>query len=275
MEKSNEITMLEYKQLLKIMLKDLHNICMTNQLKYFVAYGTLIGAVRHDGFIPWDDDVDVCMPREDYEQLVKIISQGNYPYYMLTPENSLNYYNNFSRFCSNKGYLTLKGTINIDNLGPFIDVIPLDKVPEDHDERQRYYTEITKYYSMIRNSLPSRYYKTLHAKRYIKIRLNLVKRIYGKYVIGIEKAKRKRQELILKYKNEETRMLSGTFDRLSDKMIVYQDEISTLELHKFEDIDVMIPSKYDDILTRTYGDYMKLPPADERISLHHFTPFWK
>ena len=270
-----KISSSEYKELLKDMLDDFHKICIRNNLAYFVAFGTLIGTVRHDGFIPWDDDIDVCMPRDDYEQLISIIEKEDSPYYMLTPGNSRYYYNNFSRFCSKKGFLTLHGIIDIDNLGPFIDVIPLDNVTEDENKRQEYYQRVRELYLLTRYSLPGRYFKTLTLKKRLKMYLNLPKRIYARLMGGTEGIKKQKEMAIEKYRNMPTGLLSASFDRLSDILLIRSEEIEELLLHPFEDIEVMIPAKYDQILKRIYGDYMKLPPIDQQVPKHHFIPYWK
>lgn len=276
MKKENlkRIDLIEYKELIKEMLNDFHLLCMKNQLKYFVAYGTLIGAVRHNGFIPWDDDVDVCMPREDYEKLIKIMDEHNEKYYMLTPFNSRYYFNNFSRFCSRKGKLDLKGVVYIDNLGPFIDVIPLDRVPDNQLERSVYYKRVREYFESIRYSLPSRYYRELSWKGRVKMHMNIPKKIINKYFVGLEKLKEQREKYITQYNSENTGILCGSFDRQSDKLLIFENEIEQLVVHKFEDINILIPAEYDAILTRTYGDYMKYPPVELQVAHHHFIPYW-
>ena len=264
----------EYKELLTEMLDYFHKLCERNNLKYFVAFGTLIGTIRHGGFIPWDDDIDVCMPRADYDRLIDIMNNSNNLYYMLTPKNSKYYYNNFSRFCSKRGVLKLKGVINIDNLGPFIDVMPLDKVPENESERLQYYQEVRKYYSLVKYSLPKQYYNTMNTVKKIKIKLNLPKRISA-ILYGTEFVKNKREELIVQYQDTNSHLLSSTFDIMSDELLLMDNEVENIEIHSFENISVCIPSEYDVILRRVYGNYMDLPPVEQRVSTHHFTPYWK
>ena len=170
--RQKEMSMSDYRMILKEMLSDLHSICMENHIRYFVAFGTLLGAIRHNGFIPWDDDIDICMPREDYEKFCCLLNSKRYPYYMLTPEDNRFYYNCFSRFCSQKGTLRLKGIMDINQLGPFIDVFTLDRITKDNHERQVYYHKIRKYTVLARYALPFKYYKTLTFKRKIKQYLN-------------------------------------------------------------------------------------------------------
>lgn len=274
-ETMKKIDISEYKSLVKEMLNDFHNLCVEKKLRYFVAYGTLIGAVRHNGFIPWDDDIDVCMPREDYEKLIEIVGKQDEKYYMLTPSNSKYYFNNFSRFCSRKGILYLSKVVSIDYLGPFIDVIPLDKVTSEKAERNLYYKTIRKLFMIIKHSLPMRYYRSLSWKGKIKMILYLPRNLFFRYFVRIDKLKQMKEEYITQYNSTDSDLLCGTFDIQSDKLLIYKSEIEKLLPHKFEDITVLIPSGYDTILTRIYGDYMKYPPVELQIAHHHFIPYWK
>lgn len=267
----------DYKTLVKDMLGYVHKVCIENNIHYFVAYGTLIGAVRHDGYIPWDDDIDIWMLGEDYERFVDVFSQSTQNYYILSADNSPNYYNLMSRICSKAGTLKLKGVTNIDNLGPFIDIFPIYKAPEEYEERMKFYEEIKNANFDVRYSIPFKYYRTQTLKGQVSSVLQIIKRIKKRYFIGTKELKRIRRELVTKYENTDSDCYYAVFDlaRISDKRIFSRKEIDEVEAHRFEDIEVLIPKAYDSILTRIYGDYMKLPPIEERVAHHHFIPYWK
>jgi len=267
----------EYKTLIKDMLADFHKICVDNNIRYFVAYGTLIGTIRHNGFIPWDDDIDVWMHGEDYDRFVDIVSNSNSKYYILSLENSPYYFNVMARFCSNEGILKLKGVPDIDNFGPFIDIFPFYKAPENREERMKFYNEIYAASLDVKYSLPFRYYKTLSFRSRMSAYLECIKRWKKRYLIGTEKLKKAYKELITKYEETDSLRYYPVFHRLNvpDRRLFSQSEIEEVELHKFEDIEVFVPKSYHSIMTRLYGDYMKLPPVEEQVPKHHFIPYWK
>ena len=125
--KGKVLTSDEYKEEAKKALAALHDICVRNDIRYFAAYGTMLGAVRHKGFIPWDDDIDICMTRDDYEKLCEVMAKETGDYYILSEDTSKYYYFYFSRFCSRTATLKLKGIIDFEGLGPFVDIFILDK----------------------------------------------------------------------------------------------------------------------------------------------------
>ena len=263
----------EFKKTTKDLLAYIDSFCHENNIKYFAHYGTLIGAIRHKGFIPWDDDIDICMPREDYEKFVKMFNNDDGQHYVLCSETSDTYYNGYARACDNKMILKIKGTFDIEHFGAFVDVFPLDIVPESLKEREVFYEDLHNAFMNILYALPTRCYKPLPLRRRIKFSANLVKRIPA-IVMGINNAKNKRNQLMKKYNNTNSELISCLFDVPDDRLVMRKDQIEDLIRVPFEDIEIDIPRKYDEILRQYYGDYMKLPPSSERYSHHHFTPFW-
>ena len=104
--------------------------------------------------------------------------------------------------------------------------------------------------------------------------MNIPQKIVNKYFIGIDSLKQKREKYITRYNGSNSNILCGTFDKQSDKMLIYENEIERLIPHEFEDITVLIPAGYDSILTRTYGNYMEYPPVELQFPHHHFIPYW-
>ena len=113
-------------------LNVVHRVCVENHLKYSLAYGTLIGAVRHQGFIPWDDDIDICMPREDYDKFLKIWSRYNFKDYILQNiETDEDFTQNFTKIRKNHTtFLQPKEEQYKYHKGFFIDIFPGDRVPD-------------------------------------------------------------------------------------------------------------------------------------------------
>lgn len=265
----------EYKRIIKKMLGFIHKVCTENGIHYYVAYGTLIGTVRHSGFIPWDDDIDIWMPNKDYLKFKEIIKTSN-TYYILSAEDNKYYYNVFSRICSKEGILKLNGVPDIKNFGPFIDVFQLHKATYDKNERTKLYKDILKYNKLIQYSLPLTYYKSLSVKRKLKLVSIFPSYIYNRFFIGIEELKKKRDTIICQYDNNDTDLYyTVSENRYSDTILFTKKDLNSPINHKFEDIEVCIPGNYHELLTRRFGDYMKLPPIEQRKSHHHFTAYWR
>lgn len=265
----------EYKKEITKVLAAIHDICGRNDIPYFISFGSMLGAVRHKGFIPWDDDIDICMKRDDYERFCEVLPRETNDYYVLSGETSPNYYFYFSRVCSRSAVLKLTGIMDVDDLGPFVDIFILDKTSEDLEEREKHIEDVVKLNHKIKYALPVKYFRTLPPKRRLKVMLNLPKRIGAMRAGGVEGIKKKRKELILKYHDSDSQLYTACFDRHPELFLFTESELSDLILCKFEDLEVYIPAAYDTLLTRRYGDYMTLPPVEQRVTQHHFVPVWK
>ena len=127
-----EIGIEELKSLQVDILKKIHSFCEEKNLRYFIAYGSLIGAIRHKGYIPWDDDIDIVMPRKDYDLFINSFNGNVDNLHVLCPENTPSYYTPYANVCDKRTildefHLTHFGI----DVGVKIDVFPLDNVPED------------------------------------------------------------------------------------------------------------------------------------------------
>ena len=128
------------------LLAEFDRVCTENNIQYFAGYGTLIGAMRHGGFIPWDDDIDLVMPRIEYEKLRKIApTEFRQPYFFQTEETDIGFSRPFARLRNSNTTAIQKiedyGSV-IYNQGIFIDVFPLDNFPDDEDEQNRFKAEM-------------------------------------------------------------------------------------------------------------------------------------
>ena len=119
-------------------LKYIDKVCKENNLTYFLAYGTLIGAIRHKGFIPWDDDVDIQMPRDDYNKLCDILKEENGRYKLLDHKEGLGYIYPFAKVIDSNTRLIETGLTETVNMGVYIDIFPIDGTPNDFKKRKKY-----------------------------------------------------------------------------------------------------------------------------------------
>lgn len=263
MEKGKKLSINEYKKILVTVLQKIDMLCEKHQLHYQLAYGTLLGAVRHKGFIPWDDDVDIFMPREDYVKLQDIIQQGDYGINFLTIDTEPQTIYPYGKICATNTVLYEKGFCHVPGYGAFVDVFPLDYVPEDRAERKRIFWKYNTLIKVIQHSARSERSSSKSFKRncakfiayYLTRWVNTGKLI--KYV------DRHLQNLCNK---DSTNLLGvpwGINDCAYNKNTIYKT-------HKiiFEGILLNITDNYDYMLTKMYGDYMQLPPISKRINPH-------
>lgn len=250
------------KKILLDILDEVVDVCKKNDLKYYLGYGTVLGAVRHKGFIPWDDDVDVIMPRKDYEYLIQNrdkLFHGRYQLslYGITPH----YYYDFVK-------IERKDTTLIERVDPlyiggvYVDIFPLDNVPSvQEDERMItpiknfFFKDYVKYYMY---PLPRKFFiKWIIAK-------------IGRILCPIEKKLAECDAIASQYQNENTEYIrdfhTTYVDRGLFKADVFGDGVEML----FEGKKYMVPAQYDEYLKQYYGDYMTPPPVEKRNSGHNF-----
>ena len=244
------------------LLKTFISTCETLGLKYYVMGGTLLGAVRHKGFIPWDDDIDVAMPRKDdeiwIEKAPKLISEGQFIQTHITDPH---YPANFAKL-RNSNTTFIESTLsNLDiNHGIYIDIFPLDYYPEKNSfsfklKQLRYTCKIAQLFNV-------------DAIDYSKGK-KIIRKIISLSVAGSPyDAVVKRDEL---YKSSKSGSLLANFSGAwGDKEIVPADWYGEGVTLLFEGLEVSAPKEYKKWLQQVYGDYMQLPPEEKRVT-HHYT----
>jgi len=253
------------KQIQLEMFIEFIRVCEKEHLQWFVVGGTALGAVRHSGFIPWDDDIDVAMPREDYDKFIKVAQ----PYlpkhiFLQTIDTDKEYVNNFAKIRnSNTTYVETSSANMKINHGVYIDVFPLDgftdksllqKVFLFKDRVLRY--EIKNIF--IDSSKVSRsFFKSLLD--------NVIRILFSDY----KKIGYKRERLLRKYSYEKYNMVSNFCGAWGKKEIMPKSFFGSGVKGSFEGIDVILPEKTDEYLKHLYGKYMELPPAEKQVA-HHY-----
>ena len=247
----------------------IHEVCQKIGVKYFLAYGSLIGAVRHKGFIPWDDDMDICMLREDYEKLQDyLIANPDERYEVMSYKNNLNYVYPFMKVQDNQTYL-LEEDVRIDsNMGIYVDIFPVDGYEDDSvfkDKMTRLikkrqlscytFKGITNTKSLL-NSLI----------RYISVIIFYFTNT-NKYIRGID-------ELAQSRKVGDYELVDYLIYKDMNKPVWKREWLNQTITGVFEGKEFMIPKNYHEILTSDYGDYTQLPPVELRFS-HHDFQLWK
>lgn len=269
---SNELERLH--QCLLRMLKDFIWVCNKYNLRYTLGGGSVLGAVRHQGFIPWDDDLDVNMPREDYEKFKEIFSQELATEYELRVPNSQ--YGSTTLFMKLLKKETMyKQQFTYDDGDPayiWIDIFPFDNVSENKGIRiiKGFISQIMAYASVSRFIYEHRNESTDEYYRYVKNPWIYTMRLLIARCIPVRFEKLYDCFDRFVQTNRNTLMLTCATGRkhyLGE--CVDAQYFSRAEDGIFEGIHVKLPYKYKEYLTQLYGDYMKIPPVEKRE--HHFT----
>ena len=262
-----EITDLsEIKNIELEILKYTTNFCEKNNLKYILGYGTLLGAVRHKGFIPWDDDIDILMPRKDYDKLCKIWGKSN-RYKLLDCRNDKEYIYPFVKIIDSYTRLKEYDTLVQTNLGIYIDIFPYDGVPEDESRRRKLLKKCANLEKMRMHSMMS-VEKIMHSDPKKNIGRKMLWKVLNR--IGPARLSRIIEKTIAKYSVSNSKWQGCLCTRFPEREIMsYKVWKGTTEL-EFEGQEFKVPLNYDEMLKINYGDYMKLPPEEERCLKHNF-----
>lgn len=236
-------------------LKSFHETCEKNEISYSLAYGTMLGAIRHAGFIPWDDDVDVFMTLDEYEKFKRVFKSGEYM--LLDWDIDKTYPYLFPKICKRGTTLIERNISDLNyNVGVYIDIFVLYQVPNGLAR------VIKKTQTMIAYKL------------YRLVELNLeVMGTSTRVVARVAKRILSLNKLIIEnnriYKRSKGELLRDT-SMLDESTYLKIDEMNKLKKVAFENIEVYVCENYHEILTRLYGDYMQLPPEGQRSSNHDF-----
>ena len=247
-------------------VKNVVFLCDKYNLKYYMLGGTMLGAIRHKGFIPWDDDIDLGMPRDDYERFLKIAPKElpsvlKVVNYRNTP--SYQYY--ITRVLDTETKV-VEERIGNDNkyTNASIDVFPIDGTPNNGVLRKIYFFRV-----LYHRALMSLCYKdSIDRKRSRgtaeKMLLWMLERIPVEKMTTPYKQKEKIDKLLRKQKVEGSKYIGNIMGAYRTREIVPVEFYGKGKLYQFEDMELCGMELYDEYLKYTYGNYMQLPPEDKR-----------
>ena len=247
-------------------LKEVARVCEENNIEYFLDSGTVLGAIRHGGFIPWDDDVDIAMIRENYDKFLQIAPKclGS-NYYLQSRETDHKYPHVFAKVRKNDTVFMEWNTRKNDmHHGIYIDIFPYDNVPDDKKQREQYLKKCRLIYRLFSlRAISERYHQVLNSPK--QIAQVVIRKILhcALKIIPIMTIENKMNTLFKKYNTTQTGYL--TCHPYSDAYVFKRETLFPVSTIKFENHEFPAPNKIEEYLTEMYGDYLQLPPEAERV----------
>lgn len=264
-----EIKLEELKAIQIEILDVVHHFCQENGITYFLSSGSLIGAVRHKGYIPWDDDIDLYMPRKDYDCFMSIFNKDNRQRYRVV---SLQTDDNCTLAFAKVERTDTRIIEHVDNpmeLGINIDIFPVDGVPDDMEERTKYFTKIQR----IRDELVIKDVLLDFKKRGLIKNLIL---LLGKLFLFHKSMRQLAEQLDMSIdkSNLDSQYVCNLVMGNGINSVFTREAINDSTDVEFEGKFYKTMRGYEEYLTKTYGNYMLLPPIEKRVSHHVFTAYW-
>lgn len=266
-----EITIEQQRQIQLDLLIYVDSFCRDNHIDYSLAFGTLLGAVRHKGYIPWDDDIDIMMTRKNYERFRNLYSSERFPFADL--KNSKSHPVSMGKIYDSQTYFYYQGNIKRD-YGLFIDVFPLDVVPEQEGIRMKWLKKV-KWYSKLNQFKNNSFTFSLKQPK-------ITHRVLGCFVkmfFSSSNIHNKLDSLYFKYDKDSSKILG-----VPAVMVMSKKNLSKMFPQRLFDNYIMLDfegkqfqciQKYDEFLRIFYGDYMQLPPVEKRIGKHGIKAYYK
>lgn len=248
------------------LLQELLRVCKKYDIKVCAYAGTLLGAVRHKGFIPWDDDMDMCLERKEFNRLLEIAPyEFKEPYFLQTAKSDTKYFCGYARLRNSNTTGIIKWNNSKDyNNGIYIDIFVLDGMP-DNNLRLKLLLLKRK---VIEIFLKSYYYECFTKGRKEKIR-KILKKFIPK-IFSYEDLVDKYEHVISSYNDKTSkRTLMTHSDEMIQRYWCYKEDLTNPVEMPFEYMYIPVPLNADMILTNTYGNYMDYPPIEKRIYNYH------
>ena len=242
------------------------SFCKENGINYCINYGTLIGAIRHKGFIPWDDDIDLSMTRENYERFIQLFSEKQSRYQILSLETDNQYFNNFIKIVDpTTKIIDTRNTKTYDS-GIFIDIFPMDTFNDSKVVDICYKLESFKLLSF------SKHKNIVYGDSKLK---DLIRTLFWIFLRPVSPRLFANQieKQIQKYRVEDGKYIAFIPSKAKEKEIFPRDMFDELIETPFEHLVLPAPKRFDVVLKQFYDDYMTVPPKEKQIYIHEFEAY--
>ncbi|MBQ3231032.1 MAG: LicD family protein [Clostridia bacterium] len=249
------------------LIKMMDKLCAELGLTYYIIAGTLLGAVRHDGFIPWDPDIDIAMPRKDYEKIREYFANNKSERYFYDHYSTEKYHIQPHALVRIKGshvvFKSSKPRYMPTYDGIYLDIFPLDNAPKEKKLQEKQMKKIKRLKKIV-------YIKNARVYKNNNLLMKLSKRFVSLLLtpFSFEYLNKKMDKVMQKYNDPSAETLVSMASHYSYwKQLMPKSVYGTPKRIKFEGIELSAPAETIDYLTRLYGDYMKLPPEEHRNAM--------
>lgn len=265
------MTETRHREILIETFKAFDKFCDDNNIKYFACGGTAIGAVRHKGIIPWDDDIDVCMLRDDYNRFVELKEKCIGTRYTIVDYNDQGYYLPFAKFMDNNTTIW-EVEENSFILGVFIDVFPLNYTDDSNKENKKFQHKYIKAFTDYVTAQKKYSFARLIKKQGVTGLKLYVKHLIYRSIQSLLFQRFKNLDEFIK-NNKEGNFLLNYFTPYKVEKETFPKEWFQTQIEvPFEDTSIKLPNGYEMYLTQLFGDYMVPPPIEKQIN-HHYLYF--
>lgn len=265
---SKELSIEDIHESLRQMLKKINKICEENGITYFLSGGTAIGAIREKGFIPWDDDLDIMLPRNDYEKLIRLLEKENGEEFKAYSLHDASWNRPYSCLVDERTYGKHE-LVDYSHLGVTVDILPIDGLPKTLPEVKKYYKLLRIKYAL--------YYSALKVNYSPNEKLILLKKMISVIIkkIGAHRICTQINNRAQKCVYEQNEYVGcSVLIHFMEKEWFKKEWFKRQLFVPFEDGKYPVMNGYDEYLTALYGNYMKRPDQEENPD-HHTSYYWK
>ena len=263
----------ELKRILLEILAFYSEFCEKNSLSYFLGGGTMLGAVRHGGFIPWDDDVDVMMPRPDYDRFIELMNScDDKRFKLLSYKTEKDYAFPFAKLQYNRTLL-VEGILyhKYQKIGVHIDIFPIDGLPKTQKEIDSHFGIIQKHLEVNAIKTTKIKWNTITVKKIIRFLIVNTIMLF----ISSNSIIRRIDKLLKTYDYDESDFVASVVGAYGKKELMSRAQVEDFEMRKFETLLLRIPIGYDKYLTDHYGNYMIVPPIEKQRGHEKRLVYWE